>query len=436
MSIEPTVFDVIENCLGDRPTRAQLEALSIEELEEVAGYLGELGTAQADQEIPGGASFLGGWLSSFWSERELREELSDSILYYDRILVLDPLANYFNDGSAIPEPHPIRYRRRDGRDNTVTAGAALWSSWGSYEETRSDPQQAARRFAAIVMNLYELEQPIRDGVVVLRSQWPVLAQRAAQLGTAVRHDIRSKELQAFIRGIPPNEIGPTVWDNLQGMAVTLDGPVHPADEAWQAEPFFYYLNKMLAVADAAGAQYVPSTAVDLGLLERKASGALHRMHPGAMLREVSRVVVPSIDVPIREAVAMRRSSDDFEDWRRSLSAIQRNASADTAEELAQRVEDELRPRVHAVQRQLQRNSLGAAVRSEGASVVIDGAVGAAATILTHDILGAGAGIASGVLQWIWRAYTREKPRGADAVLSVLVKAGQRRGLPPIRAGRA
>lgn len=435
MRAAPTVFDVIENHLGDRPTRAQLEALSIEELEELAGYLGELSTAQADEEIPGGASLLGGWLSSFWSERVLREELSDSILYYDRLLVMDPLADYFSDRSALPQPHPIRYRRPDGGENTITAGAALWN-WGSYEEVRSVPADAARRFAAIVMNLYELEQPIRSGVLVLRNQWPVLAERAEQLATAVRHDVGSKELQTFVRGVPPTEVGLTAWDSLQGGGITFDSPARAADKPWQAEPFFYYLNKMLAVADAAGAQYIPSTALDLGLLERKVSGALHRMHPGVMLREVSRVAVPSVEVPIREAVAMRRSSEDFEDWRSTLSAIQRNGSADTSEELAQRVEDELAPRVRAVQRGLQRSSFAASVRSQGASLVIDGAIGAATAMLTHDVWGAGAGVTSGALHWIYRAYTREKPHGADAVLSVLVKAGNSKGVPSAPSHRS
>lgn len=418
----PTVLNALENSLGAKPTQQDLARLNLAELDHLAGALGEFWMAQADEAIPDGASLVGGWRSAYGSEPSFREDLSDSLLYYPRVLLLDPLANFFDDRSVLPAPKGIRYRRSDGVYNVVHAGAQIWSSDGTYTSLREDPEAAAARFAAIVHNLYALEELIYDGVVVLRSQWPILARRRVQLETAVRHDVASKELQDFIASIPPEMIGPTSWDNLQGLSISLSGPIRPADAKWRAEPFFYYMDKMLAIADAFDAQYVPSSEVDLILLRKKINVGVHQRHPDAMLREVSRIAVPSIEVSVRQASAIRKSSSDFEDWRSALRNIQRSASADSPEELRQRVEDELRPRVNKVRRDLESSSLKELVRAEGTGVIIDGAFGFAVAAATHEPLwGAAATMGSGALQWIHKAYTRAKPTGADAVLTTLLR---------------
>lgn len=417
-----TVLDALENSLGAKPTLRELEMLSLAELDHLAGALGEFWSIQADEAVPDGASLIGGWRSAYGSEPSFREDLSDSLLYYPRLLLLDPLANFFEDRSALPDPRGIRYRRRDGVDNVVHAGAQIWSRAGSYESLREDPVSASARFARIVHNLYALEELIRDGVVVLRSQWPILARRRVQLETAVRHDVASKELQDFIAAIPPDKIGPTAWDNLQGFSLSLDGAIRPSDEKWRAEPFFYYIDKMLAIADSFDAQYVPSSEADLTLLRKKVSVGGHHMHPEAVLREVSRVAVPSIEVSVRQAVAIRKSSSDFEDWRSALRSIQRGASADSPDELRQRVEDELRPRVNNLRRELESSSLKELVRTDGTDVIIDGALGFSVAVATQEPLwGAAATVGSGVLQWIRKAYTRARPTGADAVLTTLLR---------------
>jgi hypothetical protein len=418
-----TVIDALEHALGARPTQRDLAMLNLPELDELVGVLSEFWLAQADEPVPGGASLVGGWTSAYGSEPSLRAELSDALLYYPSLLLLDPLANFFDDRSALPAARGIRYRRRDGIDNVVHSGPELWSRADAYESLREDPKSAVDRFARIVDNLYALEGPIREGVVVLRSQWPVLARRRVQLESAVRHDVGSKDLQDFISSIPPDEIGPMAWDNLRGSSVSLSDPIRPSDAKWRAEPFFYYVDKMLAVADAFNAQYVPSSEIDLALLRKKVTVGVHSVHPEAVLREVSRVAVPSIEVSVRQAASIRKSSDDFEDWRSSLRNIQRGASADSPEELRQRVEDELRPRVNKVRRDLEGSSLRNLVRTDGTDVIIDGAVGlSVASFVSHEPLwGAAAGLGAGVLQWIRKAYTRPRPAGADAVLATLIR---------------
>lgn len=417
-----TVLDALEEALGARPLRAELGKLRVAELDQLGGALGEFWRTQAEELVPDGASLIGGWRSAYGSEPVFREDLSDSLLYYSKLLLLDPLADFFDDRSSLPDPRGIRYRRRDGVYNIVRTGAAIWSRAGSYESLRDEPGAAANRFASIVHNLYALEEPIREGVTVLRSQWPILERRRTQLETAVRHDIGSRDLQDFISSIPTDEIGLTAWDNIQGLSLLINDPVRASDDRWRAEPFFYYLNKMLAIADAFEAQYVPASEVDLAFLRKKVAAGVHHEHPSAVLREVSRVVVPSLEVPIRQAVAVRRSSEDFEDWRSALRSIQRDASADSPAELRERVEDELRPRVNKVRNDLENSSLRDLVRTDGTDLVIDAALGLSVGIATQEPLwGAAASVGSGVLQWIRKAYTRPKPSGADAVLTTLLR---------------
>jgi hypothetical protein len=413
---------VIENVLGSRPTVEQVSNLSLRELSELRDRLSELWEAQHDQKVTGGAYLLGDWLHAFWSEPMMRPTLSDSLLYYSNLLVLDPLADFFGDRSVLPEPRGIRYRRRDGKYNTVSGGPRQWSGHGSFEDMRKSPQDAAARVARIVKNIYDLDALVRSGVLVLRSQWPTLGQRAQQLAASVRHDIKSPEMQMIARAPRPATLALALWDNLRGAQVRLNGPVHPANEPWQTEPEFFYLAKTLAVADAAGSQYVPSTESDLELLHTKVNTALSHRHPHQLLREVSRLLVPSVDVPIQRAIEMRESSEYFEDWRSTLNQLRRAATASSADELRELVEDELRPRANAVKRDLKRSSLAASVRDGGAELAVTGAVGLGAALTTHEgYVTVGTGLGAGVLTWLVRAYTRKKPGGADAVLATLIK---------------
>ena len=79
------------------------------------------------------------------------------------------------------------------------------------------------------------------------------------------------------------------------------------------EPEFFFLAKTIAIADQAGAQYVPPEETDLNLLRcklesiGKGSHVQARPKPG-LLQEVARVLVPDFDLDAKTAVAMRRSA--------------------------------------------------------------------------------------------------------------------------------
>lgn len=420
----PTPLDVLENALGSRPTATQLRKLSIAEIDELAGLLRELSDAQSGEKIPGGASFLGGWLGSLWSEPALRADLGKSLLYYSNLLVLDPLADYFDDRASLPKTHSIRVRRPEDRQfNIVTSGPELWSRQGTFQELRSSPEDAIGHFALIVENLYSLEALIRSGVVVLRSQWPTLAHRSEALATSVRHDIRSKELQALARESASSEDAFHVWDNIRGGTMSFGGAVAGSDEPWETQHVFYYLAKTLAVADAAGAQYVPATERDLALLRLKAKTSAGERYPRSFLDELARVVVPTFEVPIREAVAMRLSSSNFEDWRSKLDLIRRAGVDDSIEDLRARVRQELRPAIHSVETELRRTSALSTLDKAGADFLFTGGIAAATALATGGNVAASVGgaAASGILTWLRRAYAQRSPNGAEAVLAALVR---------------
>jgi hypothetical protein len=419
-----TVLDVLENALGSRPTPEQLRKLTVLEIAELAGRLGELSEAQSEEDIPGGAAFVGGWLGTHWSEPFLKDDSGASLLYYSKLLVLDPLADYFDDGSRLPTTHPIRVRRAgDSLFNVVTSGPAIWSRNGTFLELKSDPQAAANRFASIVENLYSLENLIRGGIVILRSQWPILYNRRDSLASSVRHDIRSEEMQSLASQRVASGEEFAVWDNLRGLSLTFSRGVAPSDQPWENQHVFYYLAKTLAIADASGAQYVPSTERDLELLRTKANAVVGLAHPGQLLHEIARVVVPSFDVPIKLAVKLRVSSANFQDWRSSLDRIRRAGANDTPAEMRDRVQDELRPAIRAVSAELNRTSGLRSLNKLGADVIFSGGLTVAAAIASggNPYVAAGAAGATGIVGWIRRAYSPQSQGGSAAVLSTLVR---------------
>ena len=152
-----------------------------------------------------------------------------------------------------------------------------------------------------------------------------------------------------------------------------------------------------------------------------------------MLREVTRIVVPSADIPIAEAVSMRVSSDDFEDWRLALRSLHRASEGDDVQTLRERAEDTLIPRVHEVERALSRSSVGESFRRGGGNFVVDGAVGVATgmasaaggDVATAALVGLAGAAGGGMLRWLLGQYAPQPITGAQAVLTTLVRAARK-----------
>lgn len=417
-----TVLDVIEGFFGAFPTRADVLKLSLAEVEE----LGELAVQSAEaQPAPKDPALIypGGLLGAHWQEPIFRRELSLALLYQPRLLVHDPLAEFFFDQvERVPRPRPLR----TSAGHIVETGPDQWVAPHLYRSVRARPDDARNYLARVIESVGELAPLLRSGVVVARSQWPVVLDRATEIATSARHDVRSAVMSAIAKEAAETGTLP-VWDNLRGMHVSLSEPWVAADQPWQWHPEFLYLAKTLAIADAAGATYAPMTSDELRLLRAKATilarEASRRHVKLEVLQEVASVLLPSAEMAPSTAVAMRQSDEAFEDWCATLRDIQRAASsAETPEELSDAVRDLLEPRAHAVTRTMK--------SKPSALDVVEGAV---TTVVSGVVTGVGltasamSGLGAGVLSWLWRAYgPRHGPSGAEAVMAALLTDRQHR----------
>lgn len=420
-----TVLDVLEGFFGAVPNEAAVRGLNQRELEELGGLVVQSAAVTAAAPVPVGTVYPGGWLAGNWHEQMSRGDLTLALLYYPRLLVHDPLADFFfRDFDLLP---PTRHlRERHGR-MTISAGPAMWAQAGAYDGMRGN-LEAVRGYLARVINfLVDVAPLLRSSVLVTRSQWPTMLHRSEALMTSVRHDVRSSQMQAAVANAQVAGDPVPSWDTIRGLNVEPSSGLRDSDEPWRFQHEFFYLGKTLAVADAAGATYVPPTASELKLLRVKADQAgravLVGRQPLEMLAEVARVLVPDFQLDARTAVAMRNSEDAFDDWHRELRSLARGPEG-PVEELRERVEDALLPQVRRVRLATDRSAtMRQALKDTTATTVISGAVAAGAAGLAggKPLIGGAAAAVSGVLQWAWKAYRPPSMGGADAVLASLMR---------------
>lgn len=428
--VQATVLDVIENALGERGDRLAWGKLSRAQLEDLRDRLLEFSQADAERAAPEGTHVMGGMFARYWEDPVARAELSDALLYYPQLLALDPFADFFADTSALPTLRDLRYMRNGRETMRISTGGAIWAHADSAASFGDDWAGVAARLSEISRNLYELEIPIRSGVIILRNQWAVLRRRRSALEASVRFDARSERMQTVMRSLQDEDARLPLWDNLRGFHITGSGRLNPADAAWEYQHFFFYLAKTLAVADSAQATYAPSRPGDLALLKAKVNATPTAGYPPQILAQVSSIVLPTTDVSIREAAAIRASSADFADWRAQLRTFARDAGAATPQELEERAKDVFEPQVRRVERELsgqkQRATTGAVTE-----LLLYGTISTLATTATSDNLalgaavGAAAAATTGVVSWIQHAYRKPQLHGADAVLATLMRSDRK-----------
>lgn len=419
-----TPLDVLEHFLGEEPSGDAIRRLSFDQLQELGTLAKQSAEATLLDPAPPDTYYPGGWLGAHWQYQMMAGDLNLALLYYPRLLVHDPLAEFFFDQhDRLPELRPLR---DTSGTMTISGGPRMWSQHSSSHMTRESFEGERERLAAIVEYVSDLSPLLRAGILVCRTQYPTLIAREEALLSSVRHDVRSTEMQEAVR--QANAIDPVAtWDTLRGAQITPSTGFRAVDQPWLAQYEFYFLAKTLAVADQAGAVYVPPAAGDLHLLRQKArSRGLPTPpgHPGRVLEEVARLVVPDLQLSAREAVAIRTSEDAFDDWRRQLSALARDASADGPEEMRQRVEDALIPSIRRVEKASSGvAALRSSLRDTGAYVAMSALPGAGAAALTGGVpaMAAAAAATGGVLKWVYDAYKPKKPDSRDAVLASLIR---------------
>jgi hypothetical protein len=271
-----------------------------------------------------------------------------------------------------------------------------------------DHEQSSREwFKHIVLNVMRLAPLIDSQILILRDQWPVVISRKDSLETSVRHDVRTFQMQAAASA--GESMTPPIarWDNIRGMGVTPVGMKFRAvDEPFVHQDQFLYLAKSLALADDAGATYAPPTDADFSLLRAKLVAAVNKQsrverHPTEVLAEVSRLLIPDLELDLNTTVKVREDEDSFDDWKRSLSSLARDARDDDPDTLAARNEDAHIPRIHDIKKATSKSAiLRQHVVPDGSAMAVSAIAGAWTAGMPGAAIGAAAGAAAtGVVGW-------------------------------------
>lgn len=421
-----TPLDVLDGFFGGTPDLDAIGGLTLTEIDDLGELVVLSAQVLAGEPAAGGGAgdliYPGGWLARGWGQELFRAELHCSLLYEPRLLLHDPLAEYyFAAFNTLPRMRSIK-----GATGGVTmdAGPDMWADQGRRVHRGDDLEGARADLARIVRFLLEVEPLLRSGVIVMRSQWPTIRRSQRQLMASTNADLTTPEMIEVASSASAEGGHLPKWDNLRGLGITPPGGFLTPNDPAQWQPEFFYLAKTLAVADAAGAIYSPATPDEARLLMAKSRAAASRRgaRPGQpVLEEVLRVLVPDMTLDAATAVKIRQSESAFEDWRRALRDIQRDAaSLSDPVELRELVDDRLQPQVTAISTTV---SLSQSLRSRSRSMLTTamlgtlGGLAAGSPLLTSA---ASAGV-PGVAGWLWDAYRGRRPGGASAVIAALLR---------------
>jgi hypothetical protein len=401
--------------------------MSLGEFDDLRDLVLESASVQLAEAAPENCFYPGGWVAGNWQQQAMRGDLNLLLLYYPRIAVHDPIADfYFDDHDRLPKMRPLR--ERNGQ-MSIEAGVAVWGKGASYGEMRGSVDGVRDYMATVITYMFELAPLIHESVIVPRAQWPVILERQNSIMASVRHDVSSADMQELVRLSAENGDPVTVWDFLRGFGVVPGAGVRISDLPWRSQYEFFYLAKSLAFADQTGSVYVPPTESDLKMLRLKSEALGKRLsaiakQPLDLLGEVARVLIPDLQLKADQAVKIRNNDENFDDWRRLLSRIARDSRHDSPEELHQRVEDELLPVVRRVEVKTKRSTvLKETVKDQAATAVFTGGPAITSAVLSGGnplVIGANV-VTGGVLQWIWKAYRPPKLGGADTVIASIIR---------------
>lgn len=419
-----TPLEVLDNVFGGVPDDHRLQSLDAADVDglscEVLQAAETLAHTKAAPEAYGDLIYPGGWLASGWGETLFRPELNQLLLYQPRLLVHDPLAEYFfSDFDWLPRLRPLK-----GNGVMVIGGPHIWANYGRRANRGDDIVGVRQDLTRIVSFLRDIEPLIRAGVVVLRSQWPTIRSRQRQVVRSALDDMASPAMIKAAKSASAAGGFLPKWDNIRGLQVTPAAGLIDAEDPAQWEAEFFYLAKTLAVADAAGATFVPDVEDEVTLLTTKVERGPSRSRPsGRVLREVLRVVIPDMALDAVTAIKIRESEEAFEQWRREMRDIQREASTlDDDASVRELVDDRLGPTVRAVNGTIARSAvLKKRVKGPLVAAVIAG--GTAAVTGTPSVITGAAGAIGAVGRWIEDAFIAKRPDGSRPVVAALLRNG-------------
>lgn len=433
-----TSLDVLENFFGAVPASEQILALSEADLEELHDRVMEFSSTEEPEPVPEESIYPGSWVAGNWHMDVIRPDLNQSLIYHDSIVTHDPVADFFGMSERwLPE---FRSMRAADGSMILQRDPKIWTQDQCYESLRGDPDRVRHFLAGLIPYVFELSPMIKSRVIVPRPQWKTFKERRNPMMASTRHDVQNP---VMTDGAPriSKEVGPiALWDQLHGMRAELTKPLKPADVRWDWETEFFHLAKQLAFSDQFGTVYVPHYPGDLELLKLKVdtlSPVQQNQPSSSVLEEVSRVVLPGLNISAPTAVKVRKDDESFEAWRRAIRKIDRDSVNDDRNTLRQRVDDELA----TVSEQINRETFGTALKDHATRGGLKAAfISAGQFGLDHmltDEASWSLAVGTGALSWVADMFVLSRGRGAGRLLTSLQKSepmpsdiNRRRGLEP------
>jgi hypothetical protein len=428
-----TVLDVLENALEGELTSERAAALTDRDLITLEEVLNEFYSAWQPASSPDSSlrAYPGGWVAANYAAPQARSLLATTLLYFDAVLIHDPVGEWFDRRrDKLTGPPPIRYRNGA---QLQSAEAALMSSDG-YHHTRDNPDRTREQLKWMLPMLADFAPLIGSGIVIPFNQIGIVVERQSAILTAVRHDVRDAELIQRIR--EPIDLQAVTADYSRGLQLNLQGAgsVFPGDESRLiAQNPSYFLNKTIALADATGSRYTPPAATDTSLYHRRLERAGDELSRRAELdlrvaSALTRTELPFVtEIDARTLVEIRQQEDAFGQWRAQLRTVVKQIesapeSGQFADEAKEAFDDGFAAVAAEVRRAGSRSQvLRASTRDATINLVTGVAVAGGAALAGVDAPTAVATASlSAIAQWTLRSLFPPKHSGTRAVIAALM----------------
>lgn len=429
-----TIIDVLEHELGVL-TAERVQQLTPQELDTLAdavnGFYGDwTASPLMDDEL---RIYSGGWIAGNLEGIEPRQYLLTSLVYAPTVVIHDHIAEWFYPHrEALRSPPAIPARQ--GQMMIQGAEPQLLRGNGFFV-FREEPERSREYLAQAIPTMGLLAPLIRSGAVMPVPHLSIMRSQQDAILSAVRHDVQNQEFVGLVAN--PIDLAPPRSDRIRGMDVMPEGGIAAGHEMRAAgQNPSYFLNKTLAIADAAGSLYVPPAATDAALFDyrvRHLAGDLARKNVDIQIAAGLTVA----DLPFLGSldpatlIAIRRDEAAFADWRRELRSIGRLIQGTPADgpvfarEAHDVLSDALLPRVHEIEKAVSRSTaMKAAAKDAGLELGIGAASAVGAALTTGDPLAsstfASLGLSS-IARWVYATIFRSVPSGTTGVLATLVK---------------
>lgn len=359
--MENTIVDVIEGYFGETPNPGDVKKLTLNQIEDFKDRVIEFCDSQGpvnfdENEKP---VYIGGFESYWPGVPELFKSLSLSLLYQPRLLVHDPLGEYFglNSINDLPEMKKIKSKLPSGAQSIGSRGPRNWALNYSYIGEKASGKNVYDSVDTRIQSIIKMKPLLRSGALIARSQWGVIHEYSNEILASSRNDVNNRMMIEFVQETQRSGGSITAWDNIRGLRVSVPGAkVSHSNEIWSWQPEFYYLAKSIKFADYAGSVYVPNNSEDYGLLKTKiesnfvnrdkyyeASKNRVSGRREEILNLVVQKLIPNFEIDPSTAVAIRESEEAFEDWRLFIRDLQRESQGLNEGEIQELVDDRVTP---------------------------------------------------------------------------------------------